>query len=139
MVRFVSPAEFEAIECNRCGACCTRFHLDEDPGRALDRELALGAHPAFDRHVRDLITVAAMAEHIEDDAEGGAWYRCRHFAWAAPGLGACTIHDRRPQMCRGFPYGKEVPAIPTCSWNVRRLRRPLPMADERSVGDSARG
>lgn len=128
MEKFVSRAEFGAIECNRCGACCTRFHLDDDPRRALERELALGRRPQADVHVRDLETIAAMAERLEDDPGGGAWYRCRHFHWEEDGLGACTIHQHRPQMCRGFPYGQPVPDIPTCSWNVRLVHRQLPMA-----------
>jgi Fe-S-cluster containining protein len=119
---FVTPAAFAVIECNRCGACCTRFYLDEDPGRALARELALGGRPDSDGHVRDLITIAAMAEYIEDAPAGGAWYRCRYFRREDDGLGTCTIHEQRPQMCRAFPYGRPVPDIPTCSWNVHMVR-----------------
>ncbi len=128
---FVNPSEFAAIECNRCGACCTRFHLDEDPQMALDRALALGGRPETDAHLRDLIVIARMAEHLDDAPDGGAWYRCRNFQWEADGLGACTIHQNRPGMCRGFPYGETVPDIPTCSWNVRLVRRHLPVVTPR--------
>lgn len=127
MGRYVTRDEFAAIECNRCGAYCTRFHLASDPRVALQRELALGACPESDAHVRDLATIAAMSEKVADAADGGAWYRCRHFRWEEDGLGACTIHERRPEMCRGFPYDKPVPDVPTCSWNVRLVRRRLPV------------
>src|SRR5690242_2508183 len=100
----VTAAEFAAISCNRCGACCTRFHLAEDPRLALARERGLGSRPESDGYVRDLAAIAAMVEHLEDDSSGGAWYRCRHFQRDETGRGCCTIHARRPQMCRGFPY-----------------------------------
>lgn len=89
--------------------------------------MARGGRPESDRHLRDLSTIAAMADKIEDADDGGAWYRCRNFTWEADGLGACTIHEQRPAMCRGFPYNQPVPDVPTCSWNVRLVRRQIPV------------
>ena len=106
----VTPEEYRAITCNRCGVCCEDIRSLAEPA-ALAAE---AANPETDedrrRFLSGLIPVGPVT--------GGWRYRCRHFAREETGRGLCTIHATRPAVCRGFPFGRTVQSWPECSWNV---------------------
>jgi len=107
----VGPAEYAAITCNRCGLCCEDIRVDKSP-QQLAAEMA-DETVDEDRHrfLAGLQPVARVA--------GGWRYRCEYFARDTSGLGTCTVHETRPAVCRGYPYGGVVRAWPACAWYVR--------------------
>ncbi|MGH2583419.1 MAG: YkgJ family cysteine cluster protein [Dehalococcoidia bacterium] len=108
--RVVSPEEYRAIACNRCGDCCEDIRATEPP-EALD---ALADDPRTDPERRRL-----LAGLIPVGPVLGGWrYRCRHFSRDAAGLGLCGIHDSRPAVCRWFPGGRTIRSWPRCAWYV---------------------
>lgn len=114
----VSPEEFAFISCNRCGDCCQRFTAPDS--KTLLRYIG---HNAKDPSWGDG-RIAFWASHLvpldeeaEDPGEGRIWYRCDLFERDEEGLWVCTAHDRRPDVCRDFPYGRPV-TYKRCSWNV---------------------
>lgn len=129
--RSVTQAEFDAIECNRCGRCCQRlFH----PG-SLGLAMHLGANWAV--HVsgysdEQLIAVGWTQERIVNERRWASWigdlvpsgeveistsnrvYSCSRYQ---DGVG-CTRYEERPDVCRDFPYGHPILSEPECSWYV---------------------
>jgi len=108
--RVVTPDEYRAIACNRCGDCCedirTRFGPEELDSSVDD--------PSVDgerrRFFAGLIAVGPVP--------GGWRYRCRHFSRDIDGLGLCGVHEDRPAVCRWFPGGHVVRSWSRCAWNV---------------------
>jgi Fe-S-cluster containining protein len=109
-VPIVTPAEYRQITCNRCGLCCEDIRSYDSP-EAVARKIG---DPELTEDRRRFLSGLEPVEPV-----GQAWrYRCRHFARNAEGLGCCTIHETRPEICRGFPYGKVVRAWRECAWFV---------------------
>ena len=106
----VSVEEYRAIQCNRCGVCCEDIRAMSSPQQLQAEAIDPATDPERRRFLSGLDAVGPV---------DGAWrYRCRHFTRDADGLGLCTIHETRPSICRGFPYGHIVRSWPQCAWNV---------------------
>lgn len=105
------------MECSTlCGGhCCRRFLLPLCPevleahGNA---ELETAADWSKDwplpgkRYQEDVPLVAGMAIPLEPASKsnpaGPWWYACKNL----DGRGLCRIYEDRPQLCRGYPYGR---------------------------------
>lgn len=118
----VTQEEFDAIQCNRCGICCTQLW---QPG-PLEIAALMGrmAHGEFSYPDND--KMIDWWSHLEPTGERSNWetgnthqYSCDYFQPGADGLGRCTNYENRPHVCSNFPYGKPVMDIPECSWFVR--------------------
>jgi Fe-S-cluster containining protein len=107
----VTPAQYRAIACNRCGSCCDDVRAEYDP----DTVALLAADPNVDADRRRFL---AGLEPIAQLA-GGWRYRCRHFSRDADSLGLCAIYATRPQICSAFPYGRVVRNWSWCAWYVQ--------------------
>jgi Fe-S-cluster containining protein len=108
--RVVTPAEYETIACNRCGACCEDIRVPGGP----EVVPALIAEPATDEERRWFLAGLRAVGPVA----GGWRYRCEHFQRDADGLGVCGIHESRPSVCRWFPGGGVVRTWPQCAWYV---------------------
>lgn len=108
--RVISPDEYRAIECNRCGDCCEDIRAIDGP-ETID---AMADDPANDadrrRFLAGLLPVGK--------ALVGWRYRCRHFSRDGTGLGVCGVYGDRPAVCRWFPGGHTVRVWPKCAWYV---------------------
>src|SRR5215210_4499789 len=110
-LRAVTAAEYRAITCNRCGVCCEDIPAPHAP----DELAALARDPNVNVDWRAFLD---GLEPVAPLSEG--WrYRCRHFRRDADGLGTCGIFERRPDVCRGFPYGGVVRRWTQCAWFVQ--------------------
>ncbi|WP_122089409.1 YkgJ family cysteine cluster protein [Halalkalicoccus subterraneus] len=95
------------FECTRCGACCTREA--EDPHTATVFPDEVRELESEDRQWND---VARPMPYGLDDGEG------QTFEWAlqtdacgdcvfyeeSEGVGACSVHEDRPLICRTYPF-----------------------------------
>lgn len=108
--RAVTRAEYAAITCNRCGVCCEDIRAPFGPEEVAART----EDPAWGLDYRRFLGFL----QVVGPAPGGWRYRCRNFVRDADGRGVCTIHATRPEVCRGFPYGRVVRSWPQCSWYV---------------------
>lgn len=109
--RVVTPEEYRAITCNRCGRCCDDIPSPHSP----DELAALLQDPSLDSDRRVFLTGLVPAEPVA----GGWQYRCRHFHRDADGLGMCDVYEARPAVCSGFPYGGVVRRWTRCAWYVQ--------------------
>lgn len=117
----------------RCtGHCCRGFTLPRTPDALRDFEGFLGRRGDDVFVVADMAVflgripmrdalVTAYARHrnlIHGDADdfGIDLWTCRHFDQSS---GNCGIYDRRPRMCRDFPYGDPCP-FADCGWDAGR-------------------
>lgn len=139
LIPLVTIAEFEAIECNRCGQCCEGYFAPSPleiaaiMGRYADAavgsaelyfaggDAAYAPVPGWTGYKADLMWFAAMAPL--DGQPAPRWgkrqrYSCAHFARDADGLGACTVYARRPWVCWAFPYNEPASGFPGCTWEV---------------------
>jgi Fe-S-cluster containining protein len=107
----VTPEQYRAIACNRCGLCCE----DIPSPRAPDEVAALLRSGRLDPDRREFLSGLIPVEPLAS----GWRYRCRHFRRVEDGTGVCTIHDRRPEVCRRFPYGRVVRRWTRCAWYVQ--------------------
>lgn len=120
--RTVTPDEYRAISCNRCGVCCEDLLVPHPPADLAGVLDAPTLDPDKRAFLAGLVPVAPVA--------GGWRYRCRHFRRDADGLGVCGVYAERPAVCSRFPYGGVVRRWPGCSWyvQIRDLDgTPLPM------------
>lgn len=134
--RSVTPDEFAAIECNRCGDCCEAFTLPSPLQMALRGYLDLddpvitwarSLHP--DRRCVDVsrreraVTIEWIGSLIPLDggphAPGEILYRCPAFRRLSPDQGECQRYGRRPFACRDFPNGHSVLVYDRCAWAVQ--------------------
>ena len=104
----VNARQFAEITCNLCGDCCERVY-SLFPPEAM-RERAAAASPDDRRFYEGLEPVG--------ERDDGWEYRCRHFHRESEERGICTIHDDRPQICRGYPFDAPVLDRPRCAWFV---------------------
>jgi Fe-S-cluster containining protein len=102
------------FECTRCGACCTAE--DDDPHTATvfpDEVRELQA--ATDYDFRDV--ARPMPYGLTETDDGGvegetfewalqtdACGDCSFYAEDDDGVGACTVHEDRPLVCRTYPF-----------------------------------
>ena len=147
-LRVVTRAEFDAIECNRCGECCERFYLSTagegwlwwnytGPLGFLELwcyRLAHGADtgvaaqefhaPQIPNDPSPMLSALMWYGQLtpeRDDAEDGVerWrYSCGHFTRDDDGNGVCGIYETRPLTCSALPYGHPQTTWAACSWNV---------------------
>lgn len=88
--------------CTKCGKCCLQYHgglgtaSDEDLARWQDRPDILAYVQAF---IPDLWVSPVTGE----ETTRCPWLR----KVARQEKYNCRIHDRRPDVCRGYPYGVE--------------------------------
>ncbi|WP_049891455.1 YkgJ family cysteine cluster protein [Natronococcus amylolyticus] len=115
------------FECTRCGACCTGHGEDEhtatvfpDEVRRLedaptDDNLEGEAIPdAEDREWRDVARPMPYGLEEGDDGLEGETFEwaletdgcgdCAFYAEDEAGVGACTVHEDRPLICRTYPF-----------------------------------
>ena len=110
LIPVVTPEQYRAIECNRCGVCCEDIRSASSPA-----EMAVQiADPATEADRRRFLSGLIPVSQVE----AGWRYRCTHFGRDVNGLGTCGIHQTRPDVCRGFPYGRVVRSWRECSWFV---------------------
>ena len=107
----VSPEQYRALECNRCGLCCEDIPVPLPPPDVA----VLAEHEATNPDWRTFLSGLEPVEQVTD----GWRYRCRHFTRDASGLGLCAIHATRPDVCRGFPYSQVVRRWRECAWYVQ--------------------
>ena len=103
------------------GACCESFTLPYPPivlvasaeatKRLADPEFEWPSHVPM---LEDIVQIAEMVDYIGEfdhpphetvhavEHSHLHYYRCRNLGED----GLCTIYERRPQMCRAFPYGR---------------------------------
>ncbi|MFW6349656.1 MAG: YkgJ family cysteine cluster protein [Thiohalospira sp.] len=111
-------------ECNQCGACCAQVLL-------VSGDRPVKSHRAFRRLVRRHPDYA-MFRPVDRNGRGELRFTCDNLG----ADGRCTIHDRRPPLCRDYPSvamaraGGELPA--ECSYRV------VPLRDFRSLLEAAR-
>ena len=98
-----------AGECNRCGDCCrwVQFWFPDSGDAAHDadyrRWLAL--------HDRVSLTEDAGGYEVELPLRCG-----QLFEDPAGGRTRCMIYERRPQLCRDWPFGpRDLISLPRCS------------------------
>ena len=127
-LRLVDQPTFDAIECNRCGDCCTRFWLNQleplgGPLGFLNDYAANGYPAAADGRFRPQDDMLFFGQLVAtDEGDDGYTYACGHFERDADGLGVCTVYDQRPSMCSEFPYGRPQTGYGDhCAWNVALL------------------
>ena len=117
--RTVTRAEFQHIECNRCGACCEVVWQPAPLFMAilLGRNVVPGEILSW---WSDLQPIEATASNADDRSGRLQRYRCLRFAREGDGTGVCTQYESRPVPCRTFPDGSPVHAVgfEACSWNV---------------------
>jgi len=115
----VTRAEFEQIECNRCGACCEVVWQPSPLSMAmlLGRNVVPGEILSWWSDLQPI----EISEGTFDDRSGRLQkYRCLRFSRERDGTGFCTQYASRPFPCRTFPDGHPVHAdgFEACSWNV---------------------
>jgi Fe-S-cluster containining protein len=118
-LRTVNRQEFEAIQCNRCGECCERFHL---PGTKeqmlawLDKDWA-GPERWW---VAELVELGPYGEPDEVGRQPSL-FACPWLSREPGQPATCTIYSKRPATCRNFPYGGPVHGFPNCVWSDERI------------------
>ena len=107
----VTPEEYRALACNRCGLCCEDIPAPYTP----ERLTAMATDPSLTTDKRRFL---AGLEPVGPTPLG--WrYRCRYFRRDADGRGVCGIFETRPEVCRRFPYGGVVRRWTECAWYVQ--------------------
>lgn len=100
-----------SLGCARCGDCCDPVHLAPRVAARLraaaerlgDVWTVTDDDPDLDDP--SLLFAAAHWTEIGPSRDGGAVYRCAFFDAETR---ECTAHDKRPPVCRDFPwYGQE--------------------------------
>ncbi len=132
----ITPVEYWRITCNRCGLCCEDLRCPDSPA-----QIAARVHdPDEDPDQREFLAGLVPVRPVP----GGWQYRCRHFARDDAGLGVCMVYERRPPICRGFPFGEVVRGWRACAWYVdvrdehgNALRVVPPVTDAPRAGDDA--
>ncbi len=136
---------------NRCtGHCCTALWFPFGPEQLLDayeRWKASGSKPIYKCGIepnresmtvyQDIHLVAPMLTYLgflkkppckmvnptNDDLlgkrKGAHYYSCKHFDHKKK---ICTIYEIRPQMCRGYPYGKKC-NYTGCTWKSHKAKK----------------
>lgn len=106
---------------DRCsGNCCTKFNLPYGPDtlwRMYDQWVESKTPPL----VNDIHIIAPMVKYLgyvsgADMIEGagdGHYYTCKHHDTKT---GNCGIYERRPAMCRDYPYGRSC-HYTACTWD----------------------
>ena len=104
------------FECTRCGACCKAE--DDDPHTATVfpdevRDLR-DADPDGDRDWRDVARPMPYGLDETDDGVEGETFEwalqtdgcgdCTFYTEDDDGVGACTVHEDRPLICRTYPF-----------------------------------
>lgn len=114
----LSRAEFDAIECNRCGDCCEGFYLPpRDTLNSWAFDYRVGGN-SEDLKTADWFSHVHPTGKVSSDGSRPQ-YRCDYFVRDDSEHGTCTAYDKRPTVCSSFPYGEPVgPEFPRCSWRV---------------------
>jgi Fe-S-cluster containining protein len=103
--------------CN--GQCCRRFFLPISPEELKAEAAKEKSHYQEVKFIADMVIFLGTSElDVNGDPladrpffprndEGkaiGHYYTCKHHD---SNTGLCTIYDRRPEMCRRYPYGRK--------------------------------
>lgn len=100
----VTPTAYDKIGCNRCGQCCEGFTLPSPVELASRNALN---DPKMSLWLGELEPIDSPFD--EHRGFGHRLYRCPRFKREADGRGVCTIYDRRPYTCEGFPHYGVIP------------------------------
>ncbi|WP_293033027.1 YkgJ family cysteine cluster protein [Natronococcus sp.] len=119
------------FECTRCGACCTGHGEDEHTATVFPDEVrtledadtaAVGSDGSEDEAVpdpedrewRDVARPMPYGLEEGDDGLEGETFEwalqtdgcgdCAFYAEDDDGVGACTVHEDRPLICRTYPF-----------------------------------
>lgn len=100
-------------EISRCtGHCCEKFTLPYSPAELRLIHNGKGVAELISGKVnfdwKDLQQIVLMVKSISKEWTPSMpnLYSCRNFDAATRN---CLIYDRRPRMCRNFPYGRKCP------------------------------
>lgn len=93
------------------GRCCRSFPINASPEHIGERyaEAKRFLEHGDPTHAQslDLVTIAEMVIRIDQEDDESPRYTCKHLGTD----GLCGIYERRPKMCREYPYGH---ACDTC-------------------------
>jgi Fe-S-cluster containining protein len=81
----------------------------------------------YDPGCRDTAIIARMLIRTDQEGDEQRKYTCKHLG--ADGL--CGIYDRRPKMCREYPYGG---ACDQCGIRNPNFVKELPVLTARASG-----
>ena len=99
------------FKCNRCGNCCTNLdayyttvseadiRIWEEQGR---NDILEWVQPLMARNIVLSYDIWVDPETGED-ADGCPWLE-----FDEHGLAECRIHDLKPEVCREYPYDREI-------------------------------
>lgn len=108
------------MSCGNCdGRCCSIFNYPHTPEFLKFRHESLNGYPD-DKMLSEMLVRLTPKEAIERAEKFGVvpprgmtreqWaektgpvYTCKHWDEETR---LCTVYDKRPQMCRDYPYGK---------------------------------
>lgn len=129
---------------DRCsGLCCRHFYLPYSPDELAHladeqrwRDEYQEAHPGADLPPElqgtiytEIRLIADLAVYLGDEAPpnnrfsggrvaSGGIYTCKYLQPS----GDCGIYERRPAMCRDYPYSKTCEWGDRCEWTEGRVR-----------------
>jgi hypothetical protein len=107
--RYLTLAEAQALECNRCGDCCgsTATNGYFTWGRLPAHQYrGMGGGAPLIIPLERTVDGWRDRPHQPSDARntGSTPFRCSAFSRDEQGLGGCGLHDkRRPDICNMFP------------------------------------
>lgn len=114
LLRIISPSEYDRIECNGCGHCCSSFRLDSGDPLTIIQKTANGRISTY-----DAMWFGQLTPTWREDI-GTYVYACSYLEEADDlRSGRCTIHEVRPDVCRDYPNGRDGKAggvYEYCSW-----------------------
>lgn len=97
------------FECTRCGACCTSEADEPHTATVFPDEVR-----ELESETRDWRDVARPMPYGLDEAGEGQTFEwalridgcgdCTFYAEDDDGMGACTVHEDRPLICRTYPF-----------------------------------
>jgi Fe-S-cluster containining protein len=115
------------------GRCCAVFHftfdLDRVRRRVVDGEfIADMLVPLTDKQAKERADKFGIGA-IHPPGKGRAFFTCKH--WDED-TRLCTAYDKRPSMCRDYPYGKvcdhgcgyQLPLAGRVEWEFRTSNAP---------------
>lgn len=100
-------------ECN--GQCCEKLFFPRTPEEiyeSYNKWIMTGKSD-----IDDIDKIGPMLRIVQEDGDLGAWYTCIHYD---NNTKMCMIYDKRPQMCRDYPY--DSPCV-HCGWENKEYQQ----------------